>query len=324
MQPETHVPTPDPEGPDPETRAGAKRRQRAKAKALTFLRRVHLYSGLFLVPWVLLYGVSALLFNHPSWASTRSIEDLSPARIDFDVAEALDPARLAADVATALALEADAPRLADLRHPELTGPLYFRGDAEDLEGNAVEDVIVRVDLEGRGARAWRRPLRRDGSEQTLQLASLDVGRAELQALGGQVSGLLAPNAEAPLALGLRAAPTLRFEAALDGAPHTLRYDLRRGTLTAEPTDAPAPLTTSRLGRIAKDLHTEHGYLPWSSGETVWAGFVDLMGASMVLWGLTGLVMWWQLKRLRRVGAVALAASLASAAAVVVALWPGLA
>jgi hypothetical protein len=30
-------------------------------------RRTHLYSGLFFLPWFLLYGLSAAIFNHPRW-----------------------------------------------------------------------------------------------------------------------------------------------------------------------------------------------------------------------------------------------------------------
>ena len=31
-----------------------------------WIRKLHLYSGLFLIPWTLLYGVTAFLFNHPT------------------------------------------------------------------------------------------------------------------------------------------------------------------------------------------------------------------------------------------------------------------
>src|SRR5262245_33925407 len=33
--------------------------------AMHWVRRIHLYSGLFMFPWVMLYGITALLFNHP-------------------------------------------------------------------------------------------------------------------------------------------------------------------------------------------------------------------------------------------------------------------
>src|SRR6478672_1275705 len=41
--------------------------------AMKFVRRAHMYVGLSLVPFVILYGVTAFLFNHPDWFSDRSV-----------------------------------------------------------------------------------------------------------------------------------------------------------------------------------------------------------------------------------------------------------
>lgn len=40
-----------------------------KAQMMKVLRRTHLYLGLFMAPWILLYAVSGFIFNHPSWFS---------------------------------------------------------------------------------------------------------------------------------------------------------------------------------------------------------------------------------------------------------------
>jgi hypothetical protein len=39
--------------------------------ALQLLRRSHLYAGLFMLPWTMVYAVSAVLFNHPQLYSDR-------------------------------------------------------------------------------------------------------------------------------------------------------------------------------------------------------------------------------------------------------------
>ena len=39
-----------------------------------WIRRIHLYSGLFMLPWVLLYGFTALLFNHPNTMTDGNTE----------------------------------------------------------------------------------------------------------------------------------------------------------------------------------------------------------------------------------------------------------
>src|SRR5262249_7631250 len=35
-------------------------------RGMHWIRRIHLYTGLFMFPWVLLYGITAFLFNHPA------------------------------------------------------------------------------------------------------------------------------------------------------------------------------------------------------------------------------------------------------------------
>jgi hypothetical protein len=67
-----------------------------------------------------------------------------------------------------------------------------------------------------------------------------------------------------------------------------------------------------------NLHKAHGY-PTSetNARTFWAVIVDIMSSVMILWGVTGLVMWWQIKRTRVSGGVCLALSLAGA------IWLGI-
>ena len=61
-------------------------------------------------------------------------------------------------------------------------------------------------------------------------------------------------------------------------------------------------------------------LPLAPGARwLWAVAVDMMAAAMVVWGCSGLLMWWQMKSLRRWGAVALAASVVAATCLALAM-----
>ena len=65
------------------SRKAASDRKRARrtrySAAVKVFRRTHLYFGLLLVPFVLLYGMSAILFNHPTWFNaTSTIVDNDP------------------------------------------------------------------------------------------------------------------------------------------------------------------------------------------------------------------------------------------------------
>ena len=63
------------------------------------------------------------------------------------------------------------------------------------------------------------------------------------------------------------------------------------------------------------MHTTH-HFPLRVGPLwFWALFEDLLGVTMVIWAISGLVMWWQIKRTRLAGVLSIAAALGLAAAV---------
>ncbi|MGL4420139.1 MAG: PepSY domain-containing protein, partial [Gemmataceae bacterium] len=65
-----------PSGP-PSLLPAARRKPRWKS-AIFLLRRGHLYLGLFLFPWAILYGVTAFLFNHPTAFSEQPTASFGP------------------------------------------------------------------------------------------------------------------------------------------------------------------------------------------------------------------------------------------------------
>ena len=97
---------------------------------------------------------------------------------------------------------------------------------------------------------------------------------------------------------------------VDGQPARVTYVLRDGHVdvtrfTGEP-------GMSLRGFFLR-LHTSHGRPPHWNGRMFWSMFVDAMAIAMVIWGLTGLVMWWQIKRTRIIGAAVIAVSMMCAA-----------
>ena len=64
---------------------------------------MHLYAGLFMTPWVFLYGGTALLFNHPTAFSDQEIRPIAAADLAATpIADFPTPASLAARVVEAL------------------------------------------------------------------------------------------------------------------------------------------------------------------------------------------------------------------------------
>src|SRR3954449_7863246 len=50
--------------------------------ALRLVRLAHLYAGLFMTPWVFLYGITAFLFNHPDAFPDQQVVSFGPAEAE--------------------------------------------------------------------------------------------------------------------------------------------------------------------------------------------------------------------------------------------------
>jgi hypothetical protein len=122
---------------------------------------------------------------------------------------------------------------------------------------------------------------------------------------------------------LASARILLASLSLEGA-HTVRRAMD-GTLTIQRLDPVAPRRItyrpgSKLLRIERQafhtnqflerMHRKRGYQQDYLTDDLWAATVDLTIAAIVLWALTGLWMWWELKAARALGAVIAAAGAA--------------
>ena len=102
-------------------------------------------------------------------------------------------------------------------------------------------------------------------------------------------------------------PRVWFDLEIDGEPWAASLNLGNRQLEARPVDGWPGLQSVRQYLLR--LHTAHTFpFGWGS-RTVWAVLVDLMAAFMVLWAVTGILMWWQMKVVRVWGGIALATSL---------------
>ena len=113
---------------------------------------------------------------------------------------------------------------------------------------------------------------------------------------------------------IRTTPDLSFLMEGQGKTWRVFYNTQLGRLSGRPEQAPGPLSTRRFLIL---LHVAHGFPAKLDYRWIWAVTVDLMFVSMVGWGLTGILMWWQMKNVRRVGIAVLCASAAAATALAI-------
>ncbi len=312
----------------------SKRKKKLLSKPMIWIRRIHLFSGLFMLPWVLLYGFTALLFNHPTYmpGAKTSIEHF---KLDLSgqshLPKAKDLAQLVVDWAQQTLNESSSDQKIELIRPELAA--YTRQAVASFETDT-ETVSVILDINSSSG-YLRKTLKQidepdSNAEETEQAAPALENSLRLSLQENPGIALKKGFAEVVKQyeyekLNLRGIPTFEFHALVDGEPRVLRFsqgDRRRGrNQGSDDLLKPYKGVLSIVGQQPRELslrsyllrlHTAHGYPVQQNSRWFWAIAVDLMFASMVFWGLSGVFMWWQIKRTRKIGFVVLLLSAAVA------------
>lgn len=282
--------------------------------ALMLIRRVHLYSGIFMFPWVLLYGFTGWFFNHPGYFTGDEVRTFSLAAAED---EAAAPLPTAAETAEAIVAELNlesflvgGPEIAlsSTRRPQFTGHLSFSVNTPNSThavtvnpvtgAGEVRTTYVTADVADEPVAEKLNPL--------ASLRGAPIPNNVLDQVRDQIpdalQGLGLSQGEA---FAGRRAPSLEFAVVADGVPCLVSYNLGNGGITSHrQDDLPSLETKSFLQR----LHLARTYAPQVNTRWVWAVLVDAMFVSMVFWGISGLFMWWQVKRTRWLGGGVLVAS----------------
>lgn len=317
---------------------GKTRKRKVMSQINIWIRRIHLFSGLFMLPWVLLYGFTALLFNHPTYFtdSKTEIQNFQLPEDDFiklpsakrlaSLAVETANGEFSADSAASVLKISDEPRA-----------MFTRQGFGSVE-NSSQSVGVIIDLNNGKGYLRKRQIATDSSESGNSkespkslVESLDEGvelavpTDAIARFRDGVAPLFASSSLNADDLKIRSLPNLEFDGVLDGQPVRLRLtslqNRRRGDdALDQDKDGPSLEYKSKLAVVGRNpremsarsfllrLHTAHGYGIRTNSRWFWAIAVDLMFASMCFWGISGVVMWWQIKRTRRIGFALLIAS----------------
>ncbi|AWM36913.1 hypothetical protein GobsT_52160 [Gemmata obscuriglobus] len=143
------------EPPAPDAGAGydrpapqVKRRPLGK-RVMHVVRRAHLYLGLFLLPWAVLYGFTGFLFNHPTAFSDAPSVSFGATELAGTPMEAPPkPAELAAQVVAALNERAKGEHAYTLVEPEKAK--YTRDLAFATAKAEGQDVNIAIDVNSAG------------------------------------------------------------------------------------------------------------------------------------------------------------------------------
>ncbi|MFO0998708.1 MAG: hypothetical protein U0936_00065 [Planctomycetaceae bacterium] len=100
------------------------------------IRRIHLYSGIFLLPWVLMYGITGAMYNHLGLFPRMQIQPMDPqASVTAGLNEFPNVNQLATQVVEAIQKNADSSRikLSENAHAEFTNEISFEVKQDGLQ-----------------------------------------------------------------------------------------------------------------------------------------------------------------------------------------------
>jgi hypothetical protein len=276
------------------------------------IRRGHLYTGLFMIPWVLVYATTGFLLNlHTVWPDGGAeVRAVTPNHLAGTGLDALPTAAdLAADVTAALNARGGTAQYT------LVDADAAKFDWDELTVKATgggHETHASFDPRARSGHLERKPAA--GPTPAPFAADAGVfGKEKLEDRLAAGAPALFRNLNIPAdKTEVPWMPELRFAVAdADGATWKVKYDPKTGGVKGRRADETDPDGGAK--RFLYRLHFTAGYPERTTLRTVWAVFVDLTAGLLVFWCGTGIVMWWQIKAVRVAGAVVLVASVLTAA-----------
>lgn len=290
-------------------------RPRWYGAVMKVVRRVHMYLGLLLFPWILMFGTSGMLFNHPEIGRDIGTRELSVAEMSaFTGFEPWDPDAVAQQVVAQLNVGSPARYALDTgARSSFSGWPLLAAPASD----GGKHVLI-LSLSDGSATFSTHAAGPTPAAPAFAGTTIELPGYRMAAVQEQVKELLPKlGIDAPGALRAhpKINPQLRFRMRdADSRSWNVTYNLSTGGLDGRLDGGPGQL---RLVELLDMLHKTH-HFPVHGGVTwLWALFADITGITLSVWALSGLIMWWQMKPTRVIGALAVAGAVAVAALVMV-------
>jgi len=296
----------------PPSRAEPPRPRRGYGAVMRFIRRLHMYLGLLVFPWVLLFGASGALFNHPEIGRDIERRDLSAAELStLTGMKPWDPDGIAQKVVAQINAGSSGAYALDPAAPSSFSGWPLLATPSRAGGRHV----LIVSLDGGGATFSTHAPAPKSEPPPFAGATIELPEYRMAAVQDQVKELLPKlgvDAEGPLRAHPKVHPELRFRVR-DDKNHTWNvvYDLGTGRIDGRPA-GPGQLP---FVEVLEKLHTTHHFPVHGGMAWLFALFADITGITLVVWALSGLAMWWQMKPTRVLGALAIAVAVAAAALV---------
>ena len=257
-------------------------------------RRIHLYAGLIMIPYIFIFGLSGLLFNHPTWLINRSSETFTLNKThDFK------------NMFPNLDVLANSVKDSLINKGEL-----FEGEMTDVEYdnsmilrniNKIEDYRLNVDIPSSQAQLMNLPDFVDNTSVSRGNIKFD-SLVSINDLLLNMENIIRAKQLTPGKSRVQRIPNLTFKLSDNDKNYGVQYNLTNGNYRVMNLNN----REFKTNYFLVNLHQVHGYpTKGFSIEWVWVFFADCLAFLLIIWAISGFIMWYKMKRFFVIGAVLL-------------------
>ena len=261
-------------------------------------RRVHLYAGLIMIPYILIFGVSGFLFNHPTLLIDRSVKS-------FELVEREGFNSLFPNINQLAASIADSIVNSGLISNPIIENVKYNNTMILRNLNDVADYRIQVDVPTSKVQQMTLP---DFAENTIIASgNYNLGvNINSDDLFTRVDQLLKAQGIDPGVSRVQRIPDLIFDLKSNDSQYRVTYNLTSGNYRISDLNK----RKFKVNYFLVNIHQEHGYpISGFSIKWLWVFFADSLSILMIIWSISGIIMWYKMKKSLTIGAVVLATSL---------------
>jgi hypothetical protein len=257
-------------------------------------RRVHMYAGLIMIPYIFIFGLSGLLFNHPTWLINRTSDSYTLTEENSFNRLFPDLEKLAYSVKDSLLSKGELfdGQVTDVGYDNL---MILRNI------NDVEDYRVQIDIPSSKVEVMSLP---DFVDKTTVSRGniLFENLVSERELFENLKNVLKKKELVPGKSRLQRVPNLAFNVSNSDKSYKVVFNLINGNYRVINPDN----REFKMNYFLTNIHQEHGYpINGFSVKWLWVFFADLLGFLMIIWAISGFIMWYKIKKSRAIGAVVL-------------------
>lgn len=270
-------------------------------------RRIHLYAGLFMIPYIFIFGLSGLMFNHAAFMSeNRSVET-------FHLEGDNQLNNLFPNINTFAASIADSIKnhnninsfkLDNIKYSNTMILRYTNKEADhrvkiDIPTNNVEMIVLPDFVENN-------TVNRGVINAPKKLNTNDILQKVEKALENR--GITSDRYRA------QRIPNLEFDLTTNDNDYRVIYNLQSGDYRL----IDLHQRKFKWNYFFVNLHQVHGYpVAGFSLEWLFVFFADSLAVLMIIWAISGLIMWYKMKRQFVIGLVLIGVSIIIALAIMI-------